>query len=130
MLSQTFQGSINVFCDSAYSSEKICDFESILVHDKPETALRGATTVLLRMPKALSRLEEYCQLITQYSHPTVKVYCAGKDKHMNKSFNAVLSRYFNDVQASLGWKNAELFLLPRLQLRQALVFQKRVSLKS
>ncbi len=71
-----------------------------------EGLLRGAKLVLLQLPKSLAELEEIAWNIACCADTDVTVLAGGRDKHMNRSMNEMLSRYFTEVQAGLGWRKA------------------------
>lgn len=68
----------------------------------PEDALAGADLVWLRLPKSLSALDEYAELIARHAAPEVRVVAGGRVKFMTHSMNEVLAAHFDSVTASLG----------------------------
>lgn len=67
-----------------------------------ERLLTGAELVLMPLPRSLETLEEWAALIARSAAPQVVVLAAGRDKHMTRSMNEVLSRHFTDVSAGRG----------------------------
>ncbi|GAA1865127.1 methyltransferase [Paeniglutamicibacter psychrophenolicus] len=82
--------------------------------------LRGATLVLMALPRSLDALEEMLGFIAEHAEPFVTVMAAGRIKHMNLSMNQVLGSYFGSVTASLGRQKSRVLtatgLLPAGQL--------------
>lgn len=68
--------------------------------------VRGARTVLLRLPRSLDALAEIAVLIAAHAHPEVVVYAGGMLKHMTTAMNDVLAEVFGSVQASLARQKA------------------------
>ncbi|RAX51126.1 SAM-dependent methyltransferase [Arthrobacter sp. AQ5-05] len=66
------------------------------------TLLEDASLVLLALPRSLDALEEMLAALAEHARPDVTVMAAGRIKHMNRSMNEVLGRYFAVVSASLG----------------------------
>lgn len=64
--------------------------------------LRDASIILLRLPRSLDALEEICQLIGAHAPAGARLVAGGRDKHMNRSMNDLLARYFSHVHASRG----------------------------
>lgn len=64
--------------------------------------LRGATTVLLKLPRSLDELDEIAWTIAAYASPEVQVLAGGRVKHMAQSMNTVLGRHFGQVRAGLA----------------------------
>lgn len=54
----------------------------------------GARLVLLRLPRALDRLDEVAELVAAHAHPEVVVVGGGRIKHMTLAMNEVLRRRF------------------------------------
>lgn len=75
-------------------------------HPLGESLLRGATLVLLQLPRSLAELEELSWHIARYADAGVTLLAGGRDKHMSRGMNEVLSRYFGEVTASRGWRKA------------------------
>lgn len=76
----------------------------------PAEAVTAARTVLWRLPKAVTAVQEYAELIAHHAAPDVRVIAAGRDKHLSRSMNQALSRRFADVRASLGHRKARALL--------------------
>ncbi|MDR6971932.1 methyltransferase [Leifsonia shinshuensis] len=71
-----------------------------------DSLLRGARTVLLRLPRSLDALAEIATLIAEHARADVVVYAGGMLKHMTTAMNAVLAEVFGDVTASLARQKA------------------------
>ncbi|WP_179444685.1 methyltransferase [Naumannella cuiyingiana] len=63
-------------------------------------------TVLLRLPRALSALDELAERIAAWGEPGVRVVAGGRVKHMTHGMNEVLARHFGEVRASRGRQKA------------------------
>lgn len=57
--------------------------------------------VLMRLPRALDRLDEYARAFS-LAAPGVAVVAGGRDKHLSQTMNSVLLRHFDSVRASRG----------------------------
>ncbi len=64
--------------------------------------LTGATLVLIALPRSLDALEEMLSFVAEHAAPGVTVMASGRIKHMNRTMNELLGRYFTSVTASLG----------------------------
>ena len=64
--------------------------------------LTGARIVLMQLPRSLGALDEIAELIARFASPDVRVFAGGRLKHMTPAMNAVLSRHFGTVNASLA----------------------------
>ncbi|GAA1320724.1 class I SAM-dependent methyltransferase [Leucobacter albus] len=71
-----------------------------------ETLLAGAETVLVQLPRGLEALEEIAWKIARFAPPDVRVFAAGRVKHMTLAQNEVLAKYFGEVAAGLGWRKS------------------------
>lgn len=71
-----------------------------------EELLAGATVVLVQLPRGLEALDEIAWNIATYADPAVRVFAGGRVKHMTRTQNEVLGRYFDDVSAGLGWRKS------------------------
>ncbi|SDH69549.1 16S rRNA (guanine1207-N2)-methyltransferase [Leifsonia sp. 98AMF] len=71
-----------------------------------ETLVRGARTVLLRLPRSLDALQEIATLIAEHARADVVVYAGGMLKHMTTAMNDVLGEVFGSVEASLARQKA------------------------
>ncbi len=72
--------------------------------------LAGASMVLLRLPRSLEELDELARTVAAHAPPEVRVFAAGRIKHMSLSMNAVLGRYFGDVRAGLARQKARVLV--------------------
>ncbi|MET1065090.1 MAG: methyltransferase [Arthrobacter sp.] len=72
--------------------------------------LSGASVVLLQLPKSLAELEEIADAVARYAAPDVVLLAGGRVKHMSLGMNAVLARYFEDVQPQLARQKSRLLL--------------------
>lgn len=75
-------------------------------HPLDESLVRGATTVLLRLPRSLEALAEIAALVAEHARPDVRVYAGGMLKHMSVAMNGVLGDVFGSVEASLARQKA------------------------
>ena len=66
--------------------------------------------MLWRLPKAVSAVDEYAELIARHASPDVRVVAGGRDKHLSRSMNDALARRFEFVSASLGHRKARALL--------------------
>ncbi|MET3921690.1 methyltransferase [Arthrobacter sp. UYEF20] len=64
--------------------------------------LEGSTAVLLQLPRSLAELEEIADAVARYAAPDVVLLAGGRVKHMSLGMNAVLERYFGEVQPQLA----------------------------
>jgi 16S rRNA (guanine1207-N2)-methyltransferase len=64
--------------------------------------LEGADVVLLQLPKSLAELAEIADAVARYAAPDVVLLAGGRVKHMSLGMNAVLERYFGEVQPQLA----------------------------
>ncbi|MET3565377.1 16S rRNA (guanine1207-N2)-methyltransferase [Leifsonia sp. 563] len=71
-----------------------------------ETLVRGARTVVLRLPRSLDALQEIATLIAEHARADVVVYAGGMLKHMTTAMNDVLGEVFGSVEASLARQKA------------------------
>ncbi|WP_025159282.1 class I SAM-dependent methyltransferase [Leifsonia aquatica] len=69
-------------------------------HPLDESLVRGATTVLLRLPRSLDALAEIAALIAEHARPEAQVFAGGMIKHMSVAMNGVLGEVFGSVQVS------------------------------
>lgn len=92
----TRTGDIRVFCDDIRDAQLVP--EEFLV-DHPDE-LGGAALAIGRLPKSLGALDEIA--VSSLGRDDVLFLAGGRDKHMNKSMNSVLAKYFTAVNASLG----------------------------
>lgn len=71
-----------------------------------EALVRGARTVLLRLPRSLDALAEIATLIAEHARADVVVHAGGMLKHMTTAMNGVLGEVFGTVEASLARQKA------------------------
>ena len=62
--------------------------------------LRGATVVLLQLPRSLAELDELAGQIATQAAPSVTVYAGGRIKHISVAMNEVLLRHFGRLDVS------------------------------
>jgi 16S rRNA (guanine1207-N2)-methyltransferase len=62
----------------------------------------GIDVVLLQLPKTLAELEEVADAVARHAAPDTDLLAGGRVKHMTLGMNAVLQRYFADVQPQLA----------------------------
>lgn len=75
------------------------DFTSF---DLDPDLVEGARIVLMRLPRALEQLEQWCALIAAHAADDVHVLAGGRIKHMTLGMNEVMRQYFGSVVASLA----------------------------
>ena len=92
----TRTGDVRVFCDDIRDAQQVP--EELLV-DHPDE-LGGAVLAVGRLPKALAALDEIAASVL--GRDDMLFLAGGRDKHMNRSMNSVLAKYFTAVNASLG----------------------------
>lgn len=85
-----------------------------------EQLLRGAKLVLLQLPKSLAELEEIAWSVAHFADADVTVLAGGRDKHMSRGMNEMLSRFFSEVTASRGWRKARVLTARSAKPRVAL----------
>jgi 16S rRNA (guanine1207-N2)-methyltransferase len=72
--------------------------------------LAGANVVLLQLPKSLAELEEIADAVARHAAPDVVLLAGGRVKHMSLGMNAVLERYFGEVQPQLARQKSRILL--------------------
>jgi 16S rRNA (guanine1207-N2)-methyltransferase len=72
--------------------------------------LEGASVVLVQLPKSLAELEEIADAVARHAASDVVLLAGGRIKHMSRGMNAVLERYFTDVQPQLARQKSRLLL--------------------
>lgn len=92
-----------VWCDDVRAEQSVPEH---VRHGTPQTALTGARTVLWHLPRAVSAVEEYGELIARYAAQDVRVIAAARIKQLSRSMNTALLRSFGTVTASLGHRKA------------------------
>ncbi|MDQ0756189.1 methyltransferase [Arthrobacter sp. B3I4] len=65
-------------------------------------AVDGAALVLLQLPRSLAELEEFADAVARHAAADVVLLAGGRVKHMSLGMNAVLARYFGEVQPQLA----------------------------
>ncbi|MGC3953817.1 MAG: methyltransferase [Propionicimonas sp.] len=65
-------------------------------------SLAGVELVLLRLPKSLGMLQDYAERVAAFAAPAVRLLAGGREKHLTRGMNQVLSASFGSVRASLG----------------------------
>lgn len=86
------------FCDDIRDAALLPADVRLASVDDPR--VDAVTTVLWRLPKALSALEDAAERLARI--PGVRVVAGGRVKHMTRGQNEVLARSFGSVRASLG----------------------------
>lgn len=87
---------LRVFCDDLRDAEQVP--EELLAEHPDE--LGGAALAMARLPKSLGALDEMA--VSALGRDDLLFLGGGRDKHMSKSMNSVLAKYFTAVNASLG----------------------------
>lgn len=93
-------GRVSIWCDDRRDADLLP--AEMLVDSLDEKTLAGVDLVWMRLPKALSALDEYAELISAYADQNVHVIAAARTKNLNRSMNEVLAKHFKGVSASLG----------------------------
>lgn len=62
--------------------------------------VRGASVVLLRLPRSLDALRDIAGLIAAYASPDVVVFAGGRIKHMTLGMNDVLREHFTTLDVT------------------------------
>lgn len=75
-----------------------------------DAAVDGAGLVLLQLPRSLAELEEIADAVARHAAPGVVLLAGGRVKHMSLGMNAVLERYFGEVQAQLARQKSRILL--------------------
>lgn len=73
-------------------------------------AVDGAALVLLQLPRSLAELEEIADAVVRHAAPDVVLLAGGRIKHMSLGMNAVLARYFGEVQPQLARQKSRILL--------------------
>lgn len=100
---------VRVVCDSLLAEQAVrhaiadlADPGQVTIGEDPAQVLPGATVVLLRLPKSLGALDEIAAEVAALGEADVIIFAGERVKHMTRSMNDVLGRYFDDVTAGLG----------------------------
>jgi 16S rRNA (guanine1207-N2)-methyltransferase len=72
--------------------------------------LENADVVLLQLPRTLAELEETADAVARHAAPGAVLLAGGRVKHMSLGMNAVLERYFSDVQPQLARQKSRVLL--------------------
>jgi 16S rRNA (guanine1207-N2)-methyltransferase len=72
--------------------------------------LEGACVVLVQLPKFLAELEEIADAVARHAASDVVLLAGGRIKHMSRGMNAVLERYFHEVQPQLARQKSRILL--------------------
>ncbi|QDY90913.1 methyltransferase [Arthrobacter sp. UKPF54-2] len=75
-----------------------------------DAALDGAGLVLLQLPRSLAELDEIADAVARHAAPGVVLLAGGRVKHMSLGMNAVLERYFGEVQPQLARQKSRILL--------------------
>lgn len=97
---------LRTFSDSGFLSPVA---ESV---DLPEVAT-GAELVVGLLPKSLAELDEIAAVVASSADERVTLMLAGREKHLARSMNDVLSRHFEDVRASRGARKSRVLVARR-----------------
>ncbi len=76
--------------------------QSVVPEELVPELVAGASLVLMRLPRSLDQLEHWAALVAAHAQEDVVLLAAGRIKHMTKSMNEVLGKYFDQVTASLA----------------------------
>ena len=73
-------------------------------------AVDGAGLVLLQRPRSLAELEDIADAVARHAAPDVVLLAGGRLKHMSLGMNAVLARYFGEVQPQLARQKSRILV--------------------
>lgn len=71
-------------------------------HGLGDALVSGARVVLLQLPRSLDELDEIAGVVATFADPQVQLFAGGRVKHMSRSMNDVLGRWFGVVEAGLA----------------------------
>ena len=71
-------------------------------HGLGDALVSGARVVLLQLPRSLDELDEIAGVVATFADPRVQLFAGGRVKHMSRSMNDVLGRWFGVVEAGLA----------------------------
>lgn len=93
---------VRVHQDSIVAERRLASLgdSRVTSHDLGAGLLRGATLVLLRLPKALDELDRLASSISLHAAPDVVVVAGARTKYMATGMNAVLARSFGRLDIS------------------------------
>lgn len=97
-----------VFCDDVrdYSRAKELASPGVSVverfQDLDASALAGVDLVWMRLPKSLGALDQYAARVANFADDFVILLGGARERHLNRSMNEVLAKYFGKVNATLG----------------------------
>jgi len=77
-------------------------------HGLDDALVSGARVVLLQLPRSLDELDEIAGVVATYADPRVELFAGGRVKHMSRSMNDVLGRWFGVVEAGLARQKSRL----------------------
>ncbi|WP_316670856.1 methyltransferase [uncultured Propionibacterium sp.] len=97
---QRIAPAVSMWCDDRRDADEAP--ADLLLERLEESSLAGIDLVWLRLPKALSALDDYAERLASWTAPGVRVIAAGRQRSMTHSMNGVLGRHFDAVSASLG----------------------------
>lgn len=66
----------------------------------------GVDLVVMQLPRSLAELTETAETTARFASPEVRVFAAGRDKHMTPAMNTVLGTSFESVTAGRGRQKA------------------------
>ena len=89
---------VTAWCDSFAARQRLHTPVAASLSD----ALRGAQYVVVRLPKSLDRLGEFCALASILVARDATLLFGGRVKHMTLGMNEVIGRYFAHVEAHLA----------------------------
>ncbi|MCX6500399.1 MAG: methyltransferase [Arthrobacter sp.] len=75
-----------------------------------DAAVDGAELVLLQLPRSLAELEEIADAVARHAAPGVVLLAGGRVKHMSLGMNAMLERFFGEVQPQLARQKSRVLL--------------------
>lgn len=66
----------------------------------------GSKVIVWQLPRGLEEIEELAGLMKAHAAPEVQIFAAGRVKHMTLGMNAVLGKYFTQVEAGRAWRKS------------------------
>ncbi len=89
---------VRIWCDDWRAAVR-CDPQLLVDHP---AELGGVEMALSWVPKSLAALDE--QAASVQGHHNLSMVTAGRIRHLNRSMNQVMGRYFTAVNATLGYR--------------------------
>ncbi|MDJ1371214.1 class I SAM-dependent methyltransferase [Gulosibacter molinativorax] len=81
--------------------------KGVVREETPDGSLfTDVTLVVGRLPKSLAELEDLAQCIHRQAAPDARVILGAREKHLTRSMNEVLGKYFADVRGTRGMRKS------------------------